>query len=193
MNEEFILKAMQMFDIPEKWNAFSELCNKRDELYNRWWKKLQTEVYQRELKNGISDWDVFIERNWDIRWFVRGTPNTSFVVHFWYEGLRISSGYGYLDVEKVNHLFEDQRLNLIKACFDRIDDRWHDTPAREIRNFSFGSPYDGKFPDNYTLSWYAGNRTEEFANQLIAKVRKFQTTEITALFKEINDKCKKEN
>ncbi|MFH6992416.1 hypothetical protein [Flavobacterium sp. FlaQc-48] len=44
-----------------------------------------------------------------------------------------------------------------------------------------------------TLSWYAGNKTEEFADQLIAKVRKFQTPEITELFKEINGKCKKEN
>ena len=40
------------------------------------------------------------------------------------------------------------------------------------------------------LSWYAGNRTRDFADQIKAKVRKFQTPEITKLFQEINRKCK---
>lgn len=59
------------------------------------------------------------------------------------------------------------------------------------RNFSFGTSFDGYFPNNRILGWYAGHRTQEFADQLIQKVRRFQPPEITQLFREINERCRK--
>ena len=193
MNEVLLRKAMAMFETPEKWNAFLELVKQNGDIQNRWWRKLIETVRERErvLPNEKPDWDIKISGNWDIRWFIKEDGENSLAIHFWGEGLRICT-YGGLDVDKLNKLIGDHPFSQIKTCFDRIDDNWSDTPAREIRNFSFGSPFfDGKFPDNATLSWYAGNRTDEFANQIIAKVRKFQTPEITALFKEINKECRK--
>ena len=40
-----------------------------------------------------------------------------------------------------------------------------------------------------TLPWYLGNENTRFAEHIIEKVRKFQTSETTEIFKEINKKC----
>jgi hypothetical protein len=192
MNEYLLCKAMQLFETAEKWNAFCELMIRGDAIQQRWWKKLQTEVYQREQKNGSLGWDIFIDRQWEnIRWFIKGETHNTICVHFWGDGLRVFYNYGDLDKDKVNELLKDTKFDVIKACMDRIDGSDFQTICWEYRNFSFDTPYDTCFPDARTLSWYAGNKTERFADQLIAKVRKFQTPEITALFKEINENCRK--
>ncbi|MEN9301790.1 MAG: hypothetical protein RL264_219 [Bacteroidota bacterium] len=191
MNEELLQKAMQLFDSAEKWNSFIELVNKNNEIQSRWWKKLQLEVFDREQKNGNSEWDIIIWYNWDIRWFIKGEPNNTICIHFWGDGFRVFYNWGGLDIEKVNELIKDPRFDKIKSCMDRIEGSDNVTICWENRNFGFDTPYDFCFPNSQTLSWYAGNETMKFADQLIAKVRKFQTPEITQLFKEINEKCKK--
>lgn len=191
MNEELILSAMNLFDSADKWNAFCELMGRNGEIQNRWWKKLQLEVYQREKSNPTPDWDIYIWNQWDIRWFIKGESNTSLAVHFWGDVFRVFSNYGDLDINKVNSLLENPKYDILKTCFDRLDGSNVETIGWEYKNFCFDTIYDGRFPDARTLSWYAGNRTNEFADQIIAKVRKFQTPEITELFKEINSTCKK--
>lgn len=191
MNEELLQKAMQLFDTAEKWNAFIELVNRNNDIQSKWWKKLQLEVYDREQKNGNSDWDISTNNNWDIKWFIKGEPNNTICVHFWGDSFRVFYNWGGLDIEKVNELIKDPRFDKIKSCMDRIDGSNHETICWETRNFGFGTIYDFCFPNHQTLSWYAGNETMKFADQLIAKVRKFQTPEITELFKEIIEKCKK--
>jgi hypothetical protein len=191
MNEELLQKAMQLFDTSEKWISFCELINRNGDIQRRWWKKLQSEVYQREQKNGISDWDIFIWNDWDIRWFIKVESQNTICVHFWGDGLRVFCNYGDLDLDKVNELLKDPKFDIIKSCIDRIEGSNKETICWEHRNFAFGTSYDYCFPNSQTLSWYAGNETEKFADQLIAKVRKFQTPEITELFKEINQKCKR--
>lgn len=191
MNEELLLKAMNLFDTPDKWNAFCELVNKQGQIQDRWWKKLQTEVYQREMRSPNPDWEIHIWNNWDIKWYIRGESHNSLCIHFWGEAFRVFYNFGGLDVIKVNEALKNFKFDPIKNCFSRLDGSNHDTIGWESRNFSFGTVFDGKFPDVRTLSWYAGNETEKFADQLIEKVRKFQTPEIVNLFKEINNTCKR--
>jgi hypothetical protein len=167
--------------------------NRNNEIQMRWWKKLQLEVYNREQKNGNSDWEVQIWNNWDIKWIVKGETTNNLCVHFWGDSFRVFYGGGDLDIEKVNALLKDPRFDKIKSCMDRIEGSDFQTICLEHRNFGFGTPYDFSFPNNQMLSWYAGNETEKFADQLVTKVRRFQTPEITQLFKEINEKCKKAN
>jgi len=201
MTEELIVKAKEMFEgeTPEKWFAFLELTNKSQEIQNRWWQKLQTEVFNRERKfhedNPKWDWDIKIWNFWDIKWFIKGESENerALIIHFWGDAFRIfcGDGNGSLDVEKVNELLKETKFDIIKNSIDKIYASNAQTIGWEHRNFSFNCIYDGRFPNHQTLSWYAGNKTNDFADQLIAKVRKFQTPEITALFKEINEKCRK--
>lgn len=191
MNEELLITAMNLFDSADKWNSFCELMNRNGEIQNRWWKKLQTEVYQREKKVTNPDWDIVIWNNWDIGWYIKGESDKSLAIHFWGDNFRVFCSYGELDINKVTEILKNPKFDIIKSCFERLDGSDYQTIGWEHRNFSFNTIYDGKFPDHRTLSWYAGNKTDEFAKQIIAKVRKFQTPEITALFKEINNSCKK--
>lgn len=191
MNEELLQQAMLLFDTAEKWNAFVELLNRNGEIQTRWWKSLQNAVYQRELKESNPDWDIYIWNNSDIKWFIKGESPNSLVIHFSGEYFRTFSNAGALEFNKVNELIKDPRFDCIRNAFDRIDGTNHETIAWEHRNFSFGTIFVCKFPDHRTLSWYAGNRTEEFADQIIRKVRRLQTPEITDLFREINQKCRK--
>jgi len=189
---ELIIKMQEMFDTPEKWNSFQELVNQNGNIQNRWWQSLQSAVYQIECTMGNPNWEIKKWGGWDIKWYVKGENENSLVIHFTGDYFRICAS-GHLDFAKVNELIVDQRFNPIKACFDRIDVvSQNDTIVCEYRNFSFGSSYDGRFPNHQTLSWYAGNRTNDFAKQLIEKVRKIQTPEITALFREINENCRKD-
>jgi len=192
MNEELLLTALNLFDTSEKWVAFCDLMNRNGEIQNRWWKKLQTEVYQREIREANPDWDIYIWDNWDIMWYIKGAKINTLAVHFWGDTFRVFYDFGDLDTNKVNMLIKDPKFNIIKTSFERLDGSDSKTIGWEHRNFHFGTAYDGRFPDHRTLSWFAGNETEKFADQLIRKVRKFQTSEITKLFKEVNEKCLKE-
>ncbi|MCT4698217.1 hypothetical protein [Tenacibaculum haliotis] len=191
MNKELLIKAMSLFDTSEKWNAFCQLIDQDKNIQNEWWEKLQKEVYHREMKNSIIDWDIHIWNHWDIMWFIKGENNRSLAIHYWGKTLRVFCDYGDLDLGKVNELLKKPKFDVIKNCFDRIDGSNDKSIAWEDGNFSFETTFDGNFSDYRTLAWYAGNRTEDYANQLIKKVRKFQTTEITELFKEINNTCRK--
>lgn len=208
MNEDLIQKAMQMFDTSEKWNAFCTLMDlakygneKNGEIQNRWWKKLQIEVYNRELQELAKEnpsWDIYVWNNWDIKWFLRGEDEKrngyfSLVIHFHaWQNATLRVYYENLNSEKVNKLLaSDTKFDAIKMSFDRNNgNNDGNTLGSETGNFIFETPFDKQFPDNRTLSWFAGNKTEQFANQIIEKVRKFQTPEMTALFKEINEKCR---
>jgi hypothetical protein len=194
MNEELLQQAASLFDSPEKWSAFVELMNKSEEIQNRWWEKLQQEVLHKEKKDLNSNWDIDVWDHWNIEWYIKGEADNTFIIHFWGDGLGVYN-YSVLDNSKVKNLIQESRFDIIKDCFDGIDgrDKNSQTIAQENGNFTFGSIHDERFKDKRSLVWYAGNRTEEFANQLINKVRKLQTEEITNLFKEINEKCKKDN
>lgn len=191
MSEELLKQAMELFNTNEKWESFRELVNMDRGIQEKWWKKLQLEVYNREIKNSNENWSIHIWNNWDIMWFIKGASNKSLAIHFWCDGFRIFSNYGELDPKKVEELTNSPKFDSIRNAFDRIDGRNWETIAGESRNFSFGTPFDENFPNSQILSWYAGNKTNDFADQIIAKVRKLQTSEITSLFKEINETCKR--
>ena len=77
MNEELLIHVMNLFDKSEKWHSFWELTKYQDEIQRRWWKKLQQEVYQREMINGNPNWDIYAWNAWDIKWFIRGENEKS--------------------------------------------------------------------------------------------------------------------
>ena len=191
MNNELFEKAMGLFDTPAKWRAFCELTNQSESIRNRWWKTLQTEVYQREINTVNPEWDVLAEGNWHLKWHLKGDENKSgLCIHFNGDRFRVAN-LGALDAGKMSELFKLPKFNVIRTALDRIDGIDSYQIAWEDRNFSF-EEHPGIFLDSRILSWFAGNRTASFADQLIRKVRKLQTPEITALFREINETCRKE-
>lgn len=192
MKEELLKEAMALFDSPKKWDAFLTLSEQREPIQNQWWRRLQTELYQRSMYDPHSEWEVYKWNDWDIEWYVKGYPSSSLYIHLWGQAFRVVAG-NYLDAAKVATLTAEPRFDAIRKAFDRIDGTSATELAFERKNFSFGAPEDGSFEDVRLLAWYAGNRTCEFADQVMRKVDRLRTPEITALFREINDRCKKED
>lgn len=188
MNEELLIETSKLFEAPEKWNAFNDLTNNKGRLMNYWWKKLQIEVQTRELKDGHLDWDFYAWNSWDMMWFVKGAKNNSYAIHYWGTIFRVC-GYNGINQELLRNMLKEARFDIIRRAFERIDGEDSNVFAWEEGNFSFGSISDGRFSSAEELAWYAGNETSNYADQLIAKVRKFQTPEILERFKEINKEC----
>ena len=178
-------KAIQLFDTPEKWDAFCELCNSREEIEKRWWIKLLNEIEKRERKSGMPDWDICVKDE-NIWWYIKGENDDTLLINFWKEDTRVYFDEG-LSPKKVKDFLKNPKFEVIKNCFDRNEGSDNEEViCLEKHNFSFGDNVSEQ-----TLLWFSGNKTEELADQIIAKVRKFQTHEITALFKEIIKNCRK--
>lgn len=194
MNQELLKQAKAMFDSPEKWNAFLELVWQKDEIRNQWFVKLKEEANKKfstdECVEGwvFNSWGV-----WDMHWYLKahGDKSIGLLLGWWGEMTLCCNGDFY-DTTKIHDLLRSERYAPLLNCFSRID-RFYEGGrlAIEIRNFSFGSPYDTKF-DLDRLSWYAGNHTEDFLNQIADKVNRFRKdANITSLLNELNSETSK--
>lgn len=189
MNQELLKQAKAMFDSPEKWNAFLELVCQKDEIRNQWYQKLKEEANKKfstdELVEGwvFNSWGV-----WDLHWYqkVHGDKSIGLLIGWWGE-MTLYCNSDFYDTVKIHDLLRTERFAPLLSCFNRID-RFYEGGrlAIEMRNFSFGSPHDTKF-DTDRLSWYAGNQTDDFLNQLVEKVNRYRKNEeMNSLLHELN-------
>ena len=189
MNQELLKQAKAMFDSPEKWNAFLELVCQKDEIRNQWYQKLKEEANKKfstdEFVEGwvFNSWGV-----WDLHWYQKehGDKSIGLLIGWWGE-MTLYCNSDFYDTVKIHDLLRTERFAPLLSCFNRID-RFYEGGrlAIEMRNFSFGSPHDTKF-DTDRLSWYAGNQTDDFLNQLVEKVNRYRKNEeMNSLLHELN-------
>ena len=192
MNEKLIQQAMDLFDTPEKWEAFGELYRNYNTIKTRGFKKMRDELYCDELAHKDPNWHVVKWNDWDIRWELK-TEGKRLWIHFWGDYFRIF--VGNLNAQKVQELItNNERYNKIQQVFSehcRLDGYDNNTLAYERQcdiEYTFNNtPIIIKNSDE--LSWYAGHYPSEFKAQLLKKVRSLQTPEMVELFKEIVEKC----
>ena len=193
MNQELLKQAKAMFDTPEKWNAFLELVWQKDEIRNQWFLKLKEEANKKfstdEFVEGwvFNSWGV-----WDLHWYQKehGDKSIGLLIGWWGDMTLYCNGEFY-DTAKIHDLLRSERFAPLLSCFNRID-RFYEGGrlAIETRNFSFDSPHDTKF-DVDRLGWYAGNKTEDFLNQLAEKVNRYRKNEeMNSLLSELNSLTK---
>ncbi|GIJ93193.1 hypothetical protein [Capnocytophaga stomatis] len=187
MNNNTLKEAAELFNTTEKWNAFVELVNQQDNLKNMWWNELQENVYNRGT---APDWTVYkyhgIEK---IIWYVSDAQQGQSSTSIYFDGEHICIYfYSGVNPEEAQKLIEKnkERFQIIFDQFDNVEKGgkyllWEKFKFRDGNKDILGAD---------KLAWYAGNRTEEFANQLVERIQKLQTTEITNLFREINENCK---
>jgi hypothetical protein len=141
--------------------------------------------------------------NWhcEYRWYLTEfSANTqwgtdSFCLHLDQNALHLWANPDFFDVAKISEFLQTPEYAPIIAAFDNP----HESHISELNNlskivergnFHFGDPDDGHLsPDKF--AWYAHYRTDEVVEQIFAKINRFRTPEITALFEEINRKTKK--
>ncbi|MDD2987272.1 hypothetical protein [Flavobacterium sp.] len=189
MNQELLKQAKAMFDSPEKWNAFLELVWQKDEIRNQWFLKLKEEANKKfSTEEFVEGWVFNSWGVWDLHWYQKehGDKSIGLLIGWWGEMTLYCNGEFY-DTVKIHDLLRSERFAPLLSCFNRID-RFYEGGrlAIETRNFSFDSPHDTKF-DADRLGWYAGNRTEDFLNQIAAKVNRYRKDEeMNSLLHELN-------
>ncbi|MEI6766792.1 MAG: hypothetical protein WCM76_14275 [Bacteroidota bacterium] len=194
MEKELIEQAKAMFDTPEKWNAFLELFWQRDEIRNQWYSKLKEEANKRFKRvDSENGWSFNSWGFWDMHWYLTadGDKSISLLLGWWGE-LTLFCDENYFDTVKITELLKTEKFAPLLSGFNRID-RFFERGriAIEIRNFSFASVYDSHF-DLERLAWFAGNKTEDFLNQIVNKVNIYREDEkMTSLISELNQLTKK--
>lgn len=192
MHEKLIKQAIDLFDTPEKWEAFGELYRSYNAIKMRGFREMRDELYREELALQDPNWNVVKWNDWDIRWEL-ATEGKRLWIHFWGDYLRIY--VGCLDKSKVQNLIKsNERFNRIRQVFNehcRLDGFDNDTLAFE-RQSNIEYTFNNKtviIKDSDELSWYVAHYPTEFKLQLLKKVRALQTPEMVELFKEIVEKC----
>lgn len=99
--------------------------------------------------------------------------------------LEARGGDQYNQVVEAGRLLKTEKFNVLNTCL-RVDAETNGKYlAGEEYNFSFGSVSDGRF-NEFSLAWYACYQPEAFLEQVVEKVAKFQTAEMTHLLSELN-------
>lgn len=186
MNNNILKQATELFDVVEKWDAFVELVNQQDKIKELWWNELQECVHKRGTN---PEWRVYkYDGTEKLIWYLSNAEQGESSTSIYFDGQYICVYfYNGIDQQKAQELVKDERFQKIIDCFDNAE--------KGTGRYFVWEKFKLKIKDEEIsgtdkLAWYAGNKTEEFANQLLEKIQKLQTSEITNLFREINEECK---
>jgi len=95
----------------------------------------------------------------------------------------------------MDDLLKSTKFSPLMTGFENAPDRQFEpnTKAMEYRHYSFVNENKDFFDNNHIehLSWFAFNKTDEFAQQVIKKVDKYRKTELSDLLYQINKECQK--
>lgn len=197
MQKEILNKAIELFDSPEKWNAFVELANQKETIKWLYFQKAKQPILKYFNDNPVDGWvcEPWGNPNFDIRWYLKdfGKSSLALAVGWTFHFVLHLEDLTNFDGNKINDLLRTDYSKFLSA-FDRVDRQFEpQLKIVEVRNYSFDSPHDANFDDNNLdkLAWFVGNKTQIFTEQLIRKVEKFrQSAELTKMLYELNEKSR---
>ncbi|MET4104783.1 hypothetical protein [Hymenobacter sp. UYP22] len=192
MKTEEINQALTLFDTPEKWDAFISLAKHHEQLKQAMFQKAFVRIsryFRSEHQAPGWSYKPINGNNLAMVWHLVQYDDFSICLVLAWQGefvLEVRGANQNHDLAKVVELLAQPKFNKLLSCFERIDRgvEGHFL-ARERFNFSFGSPSDTQFGP-FRLAWYAQFKTEQFLDQIVAKVAPFQTPEMTELLGELN-------
>lgn len=187
-----INQALQLFDTPEKWDAFVNLSRQTDKLKRAMTRtavsRANSYFHREHCAPGWSFKQIWTDELGMV-WYLTPFGEYSIALVLAWSGefvLEVRSNKAN-EIETATQLLKDSQFSVLMSCFERVDVWWDGRfVGREKFNFSFGSPSDTRFGP-YRLAWHAHFETEKFLDQVNAKVARFQTPEMTALLTELNE------
>ena len=191
MQKELLKQAMDIFDSPDKWNSFLELSSSNDEIKYQWYQKLMTHVTKRFREDeDVKGWSFETLGDWDYRWYLTEFGRDSFCIRMWLHQIGLRVDPKFFDSQMITDLLKTETYSIIMSTLRHDEEFSRDWKLAEHGNFNFDSPYDGHF-DHGRLGWFAGNKTEEFVNQIVEKINKIRKDEtIMKLIAELNGEAK---
>lgn len=189
MKKELIKQAEILFDAPDKWVSFNELKVISDELVNVWTKKM-SEAVTGHFANSDS-WDFALISEWDIRWFLPGYDKNSCSIVLEGHEFYLWINNEIYDYKKVMELVSTKKFQPLRDAFQRLDKATSGYIFRETGNWHFKDGLNNGSYESSDLAWYFGNRTDEFIEQLVKKIDRFNNDNVKGLIREINDITKR--
>ncbi|MDO4782464.1 MAG: hypothetical protein Q4A09_04510 [Capnocytophaga felis] len=183
----------EMMETPEKWSAFVRL-SKRLSFEEEALSKLRFEIIRKWKALNVEKWRVIhLYKNLLIRFQIGYDDNgvnitLSFDSEYEYDFM-VTTYWGISEKKLIQWKRENPEKTEKIVGLLPYKHSCEEIFCRDSLSF-----HDGKqiisIMDQNKMSWYAYNQTEEFADQMIEKILKIQTPEMTAIFEEINEKCK---
>jgi hypothetical protein len=197
MYKELLNQAITIFDSPEKWNAFVELANQKETIKGYYFQKLKQPLLNYFNANPVEGWvcEPWGDQLYDIRWYLKdfGKNSIALAIGWRFNFVLHIEDINAFDTKKIDDLLRSD-YSIILSSFDRVDRQFENQlKVVEVRNYSFNSPYDTNFEDSQLdkLSWFAGNKTESFVEQIIKKVERFrQDKDLTKMLYDLNAQTK---
>lgn len=194
MSQEITKQAQELFDTPEKWEAFLELKNQSDKIYYSMFGKLKPLMHKKFIEEDVvAGWEAKQFHTCDMRWYLKEFGEQSISLYWgWHKQIRLWVFPDKNDVTKIHELMKTSEYAKLFSGFERVDGSIsHEYIAYEEGNFHFDSDFDGYYTD-WQLAWYAGNRSSEFVEQIAAKVNRFRKDEaLTELLYKLNKETKR--
>lgn len=197
MTEELLQKSMELFDSSEKWNAFVELYYVKDEIRNRWSRKLQRKLVELTSMDELhSEWTCSIWNNWDIEWKLKNSSNKYLSFHSWV-GFCCRLWIRNANEEERRKIYElfaqDSRYAKLQSNYNIVN--LYQSPGEILWDAHFRFDFSPTFLGNYNkmvdlFSWHAGNNVDDVAQQIMEQVNKARTEEMTDLFRQVNELLK---
>lgn len=199
MQKELFNQALELFDTPEKWNAFLEMAAQKESMKLYYFQKLKQPLLKHFLQENADEHWV-CDTSWgdpkyDFRWYLKdfGRGSLSLALGWGFQFTLHLEDTNTFDTNIMNDLLKTD-YSLILSSFDRVDRQFEPNwKVVEERYYSFGSPYDYNFDAyNYDkLAWFAGNKTDMFVEQIIRKVEVFTKNQaLTKMLYDLNQRAK---
>lgn len=194
MQKELLNHALSLFDTPDKWDAFADLANQKEAIKGIYFKKVKPLLLKHFNENPVQGWvcEPWGDASCDLRWYLSdcGKDSLSLAVGWRFHFVLHLQDTNSFNTTKVDDLLRNE-CSLLLAAFDRVDRQFEtQLKAVEVRNYTFGSAFDGCFEDTQIdkFAWFAGNKSQELADQIIQKVEKFRKNEkLTEMLRSINN------
>jgi hypothetical protein len=193
--EDLNIKAANLFEADyEKWKAYLDIANRKEQIETIWFRKLQSEIVKQNNATHNLDWKLYtVPTNGNCCWHISLDNDPYKSLNIWWEPNEIKnlSLYAYnknFDSNKLNTILNDsnnkkQLLKYfkgetsinpgdyklqIKLSFDTINDL---TPSYGIEEFA----------------WYSQKHSTEIAKEILALINEIKMDEnIVNLFKKCN-------
>lgn len=190
MEPHLIKKAGKWFDRIEKWQAFLELSDAREKIFEHWYVEATTDLRDQWIKQENQAWEMTAwDNDRDTWWYLTEFGQNSVGVGFgWRYSWCLHSRGTFESRVALHNTLEKEKYTAIRNAFGTVHERgsFQGIALAQHQSFKFGSKDDRQM-NLETLAWYAGHNRGEFLKQAIAKVNAFTNDpEITKLMIELN-------
>lgn len=196
MQKELTNQAMALFDTPEKWNAFLDLVSEEKSIIYYWHSTLIRALIKRFKQEDppIEKWDFGENRNtMSMTWHLKEFGKDSLAIWLlkYYTEFSLYVNSEYFDSDEVTRLLKTEEFSPLLSPFTQYYKIYQgDYKICEEMDYVFDNQFKNLNSDQ--LAWFAGNKTEDFVNQIAEKVDRFRKNEqLTKLLQKLNELTKK--